>query len=420
MRLDMGRTTVVAGSCFVGAILVAVASASWATRHKKRPRLVSSLPATRIIPLMAGVVTSIGIRAALERGSNGRTAPTRSSTIGAAVSVTAIVAVVTFGGALGRLVEQPMRYGYGWDMSVRSADVASMMADPDIVAAAPIWFTLRIRVNGRSVFGWAYDPNRRDPGLVIVDGRLPEKTDEVALGAKTMQAAGVKIGRTVDLEGQTFRVVGQALFPTTHDAFPLADGALVSNEARASLKVELREDEPWVSLVVARLRPRSDQAALFARPGPPGADQPEPVIVPREVNQLRQLGTLPWTLGALLSAIALLGVGLGLSLAVHRRASDRAVLRALGLTSRQASWSVAAQATTLAGIAVAVGVPAGLVLGNRIWFIVARSYGLRDDAVVPLWVAAVVPVTLLLANLLAWRPGRRGANVPVASVLRAE
>ena len=421
LGLDITRTAAAAGSCFIGAILTAAAAAICATRPRRRRRRLTAPPARKIVPVTSAVATSIGIRGALERGSSERPAPTISSTIGAALSVTAIVAVATFGGALDRLVEHPSRYGYGWDATIRSADVAAVTADPDVAAAAPIWFTVRIRVNGRSVVGWASEPTGRDPGLVGVAGRFPEEPDEVSLGAKTMRAAGVKIGDSVDLDGHAFRVVGQALFPPTQDAFPLAEGALVSSEAMDGLEVELGDDEPWSSMVAVRLGPHVDRTAVLARLGKLGDSQePEQVIVPREVNQLRQLRTFPVTLGALLSATALLGVGFGLSLAIRRRADDRAILRALGFTRRQVRLILAAHATTLACIAVAVGVPAGLLLGNLVWATVARSYGLSDDAVLPLRIAVLMLATIVSINMLAWGLGRRGANLAVASALYVE
>ena len=67
---------------------------------------------------------------------------------------------------------------------------------------------------------------------------------------------------------------------------------------------------------------------------------------------------------------------------------------------------VAWQATSFSVLALLIGVPLGVVGGRWAWVLVASGIGSVSPPVVPLLsIAIVVPVTLLLANLLAGWPG---------------
>src|SRR5207302_6564713 len=81
----------------------------------------------------------------------------------------------------------------------------------------------------------------RDAGLIVVEGRLqppllagrpPARSDEVALGAKTMRRLRASVGSTIEITSFTgrrlsYRVVGKAVVPA--DADPrLGEGAMLS------------------------------------------------------------------------------------------------------------------------------------------------------------------------------------------------
>jgi hypothetical protein len=83
--------------------------------------------------------------------------------------------------------------------------------------------------------------------------------------------------------------------------------------------------------------------------------------------------------------------------------------------------SVGWQATVLAGAAVVVGVPVGLIVGKLGWNAIARNLGLQADAVVPLVVIpACVLGVVVLTNLFAFPPAVVAARIRPAAGLRAE
>ncbi len=386
--------------------------------------------------LSGSVPAAVGTRFALGRRRADRAVPMRSAMVGVAFAVAGVVAVGTFGAALTRLGDEARRYGYGWDVSISGGtvddparddpavsaqeDAQRIAADPDVQGVSRLWLGYRTRVAGRSVGAYAQRTYAGSAGFVIVDGRAPIGTGEVALGAKTLQHAGVGIGEIVDVEGRRLRVVGQALFPTTDDGYALADGALLS-EADLIEFGALSENQGFTTMAVT-LRRGADRERAFDRLQRLNRDEPVTLArVPAEVGQLEQIDQLPVVLAVFLSVVALLAVGHALVLTVRRRVGDLAVLRVIGCTPAQTRRTVAWLATTLALVGAIVGLPAGLFVGRAVWARIAHAYGVADDPAWP-WLTVVfaVPVTLLLANLMAWWPGWRAARLRPAEALRTE
>jgi ABC-type lipoprotein release transport system permease subunit len=110
-----------------------------------------------------------------------------------------------------------------------------------------------------------------------------------------------------------------------------------------------------------------------------------------------------------------------LVMSIRRRRRDLAVLKTLGFVRRQISATVAWQATTMVGIALLIGLPVGVVVGRWAWTFFANAIGVLPVPVVDLRpVLLAIPVTLLLANLIALVPGRLAASTQPAAALRSE
>jgi len=97
------------------------------------------------------------------------------------------------------------------------------------------------------------------------------------------------------------------------------------------------------------------------------------------------------------------------------------VLRALGLTRWQSRLVIGTQATLLALIGLAFGIPLGIALGRVLWHAAADITPLAYS---PPWAALalllIAPLALLAANLLAAWPARRAARLRTAHILRTE
>lgn len=80
-----------------------------------------------------------------------------------------------------------------------------------------------------------------------------------------------------------------------------------------------------------------------------------------------------------------------------------------------------AHATTVGIVGLVVGIPLGLVAGRQLWRWVATSVPfLYVGPVAGLAALAAVPVALVIANVVAFGPGRSAARIRPAEELRSE
>jgi ABC-type antimicrobial peptide transport system permease subunit len=142
---------------------------------------------------------------------------------------------------------------------------------------------------------------------------------------------------------------------------------------------------------------------------------------PTQLAEVQGMRILPLFLGGFLALLAVGAVGHALATAIRRRRHEIAVMRALGLTRTQSRWVVVTQASLLALVGLAFGVPLGLALGRTLWRVVADHTPLFYQPPVALWALLLVgPGALLAANLLAAWPSRLVTRLGVGQILRAD
>jgi ABC-type antimicrobial peptide transport system permease subunit len=106
---------------------------------------------------------------------------------------------------------------------------------------------------------------------------------------------------------------------------------------------------------------------------------------------------------------------------VRRRRRDTAVLKTLGFVRRQVSAVTAWQATTMAVVALLIGIPIGVLIGRVAWRGFADALGIGPASGIPTVALLVaIPATILLANLIAAVPALLSARTHPAVVLRSE
>ncbi len=261
---------------------------------------------------------------------------------------------------------------------------------------------------------------------VIVEGRALTRAGEIALASVSMRRLGLSIGDRITLRAPNTplgpvhaRVVGRAIVNNTYGLEPGVGGVIDGGWAkRLATKVGFDPIPQQIAVKIADGAPRASVQRDLQRTFPESYSRPVPSTALRNLGRLRGL---PWTLVAMLVALAI-GVTLhALVTAIRRRRHELAVLRALGFTARNTRDSLLWQTTALGVVAAVVGVPLGIVLGRLGWRAITYTNGLGGGAVVPLgaivlagFLAVVVP--LLLAVVLAIRESRRG----LGAVLRVE
>jgi hypothetical protein len=385
-----------------------------------------------------------GIRMALEPGQGRTAVPVRATLAGALIGLAAVATAVTFGVSLDRLVSTPELYGRTWDAVVdaqfgalpQATAERELRADTD-VAAFTGGFYGEAEVGGHAVTAIGLDNGLVGPSLV--EGRGPRADDEVVLGTSTLRRVNGRLGGTVYVSlgttGRRMTVVGRAVFPGLgRGGFPqtgLGDGVWTTANALAPPADPELGEEPYFNFYLVRLRDGAPATAGRAVADrlvelSCGVECAEPAAAlrlqePAEIATLRRVRWTPTVLAALLAVLAVATLAQTLVTSIRRRRRDLAVLKTLGFLRSQVSATVAWQASTLAVLATLLGVPLGVVIGRLAWRTLGEELGIVPDPATPaLALALALPVTLVLANLMAVVPGLMAGRVQPAVALRSE
>ncbi|GAA0415578.1 hypothetical protein Acor_58860 [Acrocarpospora corrugata] len=426
------------GLAAIALVTVAAWTTAWLALHlnpARRPVRSAIVTAAKRLGLPVPVI--VGARFALERGRGPAALPVRPALLGSVTGVLGVLAAFTFAGGVADAAVNPARYGQtyhafaffglgGQSTPATGAVVAAVAADPDVRSITEAKVGVAQAGDDISVTLYGY----RSPGApidqVVVSGRIPRTPDEALLGVSTARRLNVEVGETVTLTGprgrQPYRVTGIGFVPTgSHNEYD--DGGVISfdgfDRLFDSYKFHLAliafgaDADP--EIVLTRLK-----ATASAIPGGGDVDleAPEP---PAKLMEIQNVQPLPMVLAGFLALLAVGAVGHALATAVRRRRHEVAVLRALGMTRPQTRVIVLAQATLLALVGLAFGIPLGFAFGRVLWRVVADSTPLFYQPPLALWALLLVgPAALLVANLLAAWPAHLHTRPRVAHVLRAE
>lgn len=372
---------------------------------------------------------TIAAHLAFDRGPTARRTPSRVAIGGGAILLAIVTAIGVYLSGVDHVFTSPPAHGWSWNAAVGNTnftlapDTASKLAGDRRVAASTDAEYGAATVDGKYAEFLVYDPAGSAPPGVLA-GRLPERADEVALGALTMRKTGASIGSTVELSfvvgdsgdippPQRFTVVGKALAPVFGDA-DVGDVGILSFAGAESLGAPT---DP--QLVLTRLRSGRSAAGIAAL----DRDFTEEIatdIVPARVVTIHRVRALPMAGLAVAGAMGLFVLAYALALSVRVRSRDLAVLRALGLPVRRVRRVLAWLGAIFAAGIVTVGIPLGVLLGSAVWRSVASGLGVATTIEVSPVVWLVAPVTLLVALGAAWLSGRRVARHDVNALLRPE
>ena len=129
----------------------------------------------------------LGTRFALEPGRGRTSVPVRSVRVACAVGVTALVAVLVWSSSLGRLVDDPHRWG--WVADARVVDVTDRRrrapsSPTSASTAVGDVDEVTVDVEGRSAPADAITDRKGSVGWTVLDGRMPRDPGEILLGAR--------------------------------------------------------------------------------------------------------------------------------------------------------------------------------------------------------------------------------------------
>jgi ABC-type lipoprotein release transport system permease subunit len=421
------------GAAAVALMMIAgTALAGWrAALASEKPAVsTAGAPVLRRFRNVLPLPVALGTGLALQAGSGNRAVPVRPAIAGAVAGILGIVGALGLVRGIDGALHTPAQSGQLWAASVWPDDshspeslVAPLRSDPSAGTVTQRTL-LPMDIDGAGLPVYALTPIKSSRSFVLLTGRAPKAGNETVLAPATVKALHKHIGDSVritaDRGPQSMRVVGTALLAETpHASFD--QGAWVTPDAMT----RLAENGTGAGEVVFMVTPRAGltRAGLVKELNErfQGIEVDEEGTPPQDVLLLQNVRSLPRALAAFLALLGIAALGHALVTTVRRRRHDLAVLRAIGLRPRQSAACIFWQAMTVAIVALAIGIPVGVVVGRVSWRWVANSTPLLY--VPPLAALAIViaiPAAIVLANVLAAYPARRAAGVRPAEVLRTE
>jgi len=449
-----------------GAVLLLILLTQLAWLAWRAVRQGRELPAPRASALVAAasraalpVTVVTGIRHALERGTGRLKAPVLVTLTGSVVAVAALVAALVFGASLTGLTTHPARYGWNWNLFIESSGgwgswpigakdplVPLVRDQPGVLGWSELGFA-QVSLGSTEFPVMGIVPHGQVVEPPTTSGHPLTGENQVEFGAETMRQLRLHLGEKIHIgdDRHPITVVGTVTLPSIGvvltDHVSLGRGAMMEEDTLLAILLGPNSgpvgDNPELNVALpvypsAAVFDVSSQAegtalakriikAVGAQPGNAGSLYPLPPQLGAPVRNASQMGSQPRTLAIGVAIAAVLALGLTILASVRERRRDLALLKALGLRSRQIRAVVGWQTTTILVIAIAAGVPLGIAAGNWLWTTFANSIG-----VVPL---PVVPATALVAgigallvggNLLALWPAHLAARIAPAATFRTE
>ncbi|MFI6709841.1 ABC transporter permease [Nonomuraea sp. NPDC050478] len=248
----------------------------------------------------------------------------------------------------------------------------------------------------------------------LVSGALPElAAGQVAVAAHAARDLRVGVGDTVRV-GPGSRAVPLEVVAVVDDESPLPTLALAPGQF-AELFGDVQDSRVLIDIA-------DDVAPERARAVVEAATAAHPTVQVQSSTEVREefdqtLDMLLMIITGLLGLsilISLLGIANTLSLSVHERARESALLRALGLTRAQLRRMLSVEALVFGLIGAVVGVALGLVFG---W---AATRAMLDGAVFtasPWQIGLFVLLSGVAGMVAAVLPGRRAARASIVGSL---
>jgi putative ABC transport system permease protein len=285
--------------------------------------------------------------------------------------------------------------------------------------------------NGPPQLGVSYPEFPDDPALsqvTLVEGRAPSAPGEIAVDLTTAEKAGFTIGDTVQVVTQGPRIeaplVGLVRFGV---AGSLGGATLTLFEREYAQQTFLGEDA-WTELAasaqegVSAEQLRDDVRAALGDGWKVSTGQE------LQDEAADSFATALGFVNTFLLVFAFIALFVGtflilntFSMLVARRTKELALLRAIGASKRQITWSVVGEALLLGLLGGVLGIVVGIGVALGLRALLA-AFGVElpagDLVIAPRTVVVGMAVGVLVTVIAAWFPARRASQVPPVAAMR--
>ena len=360
----------------------------------------------------------------------GRTAITASSLM---IGLALVLFVSVYIGGVRTATRRAVARTFAADLAIQSSDGSSSIpavsaqaatSVPNLLALSAIR-TADVRLPGAGKvtvagvdptsiaqvyhFDWAASP-APDPGAL--------SPGDVLLERDTARAANLRIGDHARLTSPD----GVSTTATVRGIY--SDRALLRGLALPTQSFDQLFHQSRLQEVLIKLGPDSDPAAAAAQlraalAGLPGVVvRSERQLADKASSRVNTVLVLFYALLAMSAVMALLGMLNALMLSIHERTREFGILRALGMTRRQARALIRDESL----ITAATGTLVGVVLGLGLGWIMTRELSSEGIVFTVPWaqLALVIAVGLLVGVLAAIPPAARAARLDVLTALSYE
>lgn len=269
-----------------------------------------------------------------------------------------------------------------------------------------------------------------DPILILESGAWPDQPGEINLDESSAERGGYEIGDEVTLLlpvgelRKTFELVGTSNF----NGGGTAGATLALLETSEAQDVFLGGQDAFttVALTGAEGVSQTELADAAKTVLPDGFTAVTGQKVIDESDE--QIGQFLDVIGYFLIAFAVIAIVVGafiifntFSILVSQRVRESALLRALGASRRQVTWSVLVEAFFMALLGSTLGLLLGLGLSRGLAAVFrAQGLDIAGEVLVltPTTVVAAYVVGIGITMIAAWVPARRAAKVAPVAALR--
>ena len=287
--------------------------------------------------------------------------------------------------------------------------------------------------NGPPQFGFSYPEYPDDPqlsGLALVEGRAPVADEEIVVDLQTAEKGGFAVGDTATVVTQGPRIDAPIVGIARYGVSGGLAGATLTLFSRDYAQDAFLGEDAWnqVSIVADEgVSPddlRDEVLALI------GSGYEVATGEELQDEAADQLSTALGFINTFLLVFAFIALFVGtfiilntFSMLVARRTKELALLRAIGASKAQITWSVVGEAFLLGllggvlGILLGIGVALGL---RQLLGVLGAELPAGDLVLAPRTIIIGILVGVIVTVVAAWFPARRASQVPPVAAMRDE